>query len=332
MTRARKSLISLEVSPYYHICVRTVRQSFLCGDDRHTGKNFDHRKQWLEDELLRLANIFAIDITAYAILSNHYHVILHVDHERTARWEAREIIKRWHRLFKGSKQSHAYLKGEALKRAERSMLDSEVATWQERLSSISWFMRVINEKIARLANAEDGCKGRFWNGRFRSQALLDEKALLACMAYVDLNPIRAGTANTPEESAHTSIKRRIEAFQKGVKTESATLRQPKDLEPFAGNSHQLLNAGIGYRIEDYLELIDWTGRQIREDKVGRIEDTLPPILTRLGIERAHWIYLTQNYQSSFKFLVGSVFKVREACRSLGWKKSHSLGMSKRLFG
>lgn len=332
MTRARKSLISLEISTYYHICVRTVRQSFLCGVDHHTGRNFDHRKQWLEDELLRLSDIFAIDITAYAILSNHYHIILHVDRERANHWDAKEIIERWHRLFKGSKQSQAYLNGESMSGAERSMLDSEVAEWQDRLSSISWFMRVINEKIARLANAEDGCKGRFWDGRFRCQALLDEKALLACMAYVDLNPIRAGIADTPEKSPHASIKRRIEAFQKSVKFGDVVLSQPENLQPFSGYTQKLPNSGIGYRIEDYLELIDWTGRQIREDKAGRIENSQPPILTRLGIERAHWLYLTRHYESSFKSLVGSAFKVREACKSLGWKKSHSLAMSKRLFG
>ena len=79
MTRARKTLIALESTSYYHICVRAVRRSFLCGKDRFTGKNFDHRKQWLEDELLRLSEIFAIDLSAYSIMSNHYHVILHVD-------------------------------------------------------------------------------------------------------------------------------------------------------------------------------------------------------------------------------------------------------------
>ena len=104
MTRARKTLIALESTSYYHICVRAVRRSFLCGKDRFTGKNFDHRKQWLEDELLRLSEIFAIDLSAYSIMSNHYHLILHVDNARTNQWDAIEVVKRWHRLFKGSKQ------------------------------------------------------------------------------------------------------------------------------------------------------------------------------------------------------------------------------------
>ena len=137
MTRARKTLIALESTSHYHICVRAVRQSFLCGVDRHSGRNFDHRKQWIEDELLRLSEIFAIDITGYAIMSNHYHLILRVDKARTATWDAAEIIKRWHRLFKGSSQRQAYIKGESSEGAERLLLDSQIATWEKRLSNIS---------------------------------------------------------------------------------------------------------------------------------------------------------------------------------------------------
>ena len=332
MTRARKTLIALESTSYYHICVRAVRRSFLCGEDRYTGRNFDHRRQWLEDELLRLSEIFAIDISAYSIMSNHYHVILHVDKSRTLHWDAMEVVKRWHRLFKGSTQSQAFSRGESVEGADRILLDSEIAKWENRLSDISWFMRVVNEKIARRANAEDGCTGRFWEGRFKSQALLDEKALLACMAYVDLNPIRAGMANTPEDSAHTSIKTRIEALKSKGRTPDMIAHQPRRLEPFVGNPRLPMPAGLAYRVEDYLELVDWTGRLIRDDKRGQIDGNLPAILDRLGIETKHWLYLTQHYQSSFKSLVGSVYRVREACKQLGWKKSHSLSMCKALLG
>ena len=152
------------------------------------------------------------------------------------------------------------------------------------------------------------------------------------MTYVDLNPVRAAMAKTPEDSAHTSIKRRIEALQSAGRAPTVIAHQPKQLKRFVGNPRQPMPAGLAYRVEDYLELVDWTGRQIREDKGGRIEDDQPAILVRLGIETEHWLYLTQHYQSSFKSLVGTVYRVRKACRQLGWKKSHSLSMCKALLG
>ena len=129
----------------------------------------------------------------------------------------------------------------------------------------------LNEKIARAANKEDECTGHFWESRYKSQALLDEKAVLSCMAYVDLNPVRAGMADTPELSDYTSIQLRIKHW-KSVSEEQGNNSisdndenaQPKSLLPFAGNLRQPMPKGIIYNLLDYLELIDWTGRQIRE--------------------------------------------------------------------
>lgn len=142
---------------------------------------------------------------------------------------------------------------------------------------ISWYMRCLNESIARQANEEDGCTGRFWEGRFKSQALLDEKALAACLAYVDLNPVRAGMAKTPEESDYTSVKERV---AKALSNDRKVL-QPKHLLPFVGNPRQQMPKGLPFRLKDYLELIDWTGRVLREDKRGAIPAHLPPLLERL---------------------------------------------------
>jgi hypothetical protein len=157
-----------------------VRRAFLCGEDRHSGRGFEHRRQWIEGRLLVLTYIYAIDIAAYAVMSNHYHVVLHVNRERGQNWSDAEVIKRWHRLFKGSMLSQRFSRGEPLDRAEQHALDEQAAEWRQRLISISWFMRSLNERIARDANREDNVTGRFWEGIFTTQALLDEKALAVC--------------------------------------------------------------------------------------------------------------------------------------------------------
>ncbi|MEM7258337.1 MAG: transposase, partial [Pseudomonadota bacterium] len=301
-------------TPYVHVVSRTVRRSFLCGKDKYSGKNFNHRRQCLEDEMHRLAGVFALDICAYAIMSNHYHIVLHINLAAAREWSHDEIIERWHQLFKGSLQSQQYMAGETLPKANRDLLKKQVKEWRSRLTNISWFMRILNEKIARKANKEDDCTGRFWEGRFKSQALLDEKALIACMAYVDLNPIRANMAKTPEASAYTSIKRRCEAAKSEGRVPGVISKQPCQLEPFVGYPRANMPAGLPFRLTDYLELVDWTGRQIREDKRGAIDSDLPTILERLDIDEDHWLYMGQNFESSFKTLVGSVYSLKSACR------------------
>jgi REP element-mobilizing transposase RayT len=235
MTRARQTLVSLEATSFYHCISRCVRRAWLCRNDPYTGQNFEHRRQWVLDRMRQLSEIFAIDICAYAILSNHFHVVLHVDVEKAKGWSEREVILQWTQLYKGHPLADRYLAGDAMSAAEKDALSQLIEEWRLRLYDISWFMRCLNEYLAHKANEEDRCKGRFFEGRFKSQALLDEGALLTCMSYVDLNPIRASMCGTPEESDFTSIQERLKAYvqnQKSSKDKQLSSTESTTLFPF----------------------------------------------------------------------------------------------------
>ena len=329
MPKPRKAQVCLDTTPYYHCVSRCVRRAFLCGKDPHSGYNFEHRRQWIEDQLYKLSAIFAIDLCAYAVMSNHYHVVLHVDREQADQWDTWAVIERWHQLFKGTLLTQRYLRREPLDRPEQQAVDDIAICWRQRLCDISWFMRVMNEAIARAANQEDGCSGRFWEGRYKSQALLDEKALAACMAYVDLNPLRARMANTPETSDYTSIKQRAKTAQ-AAHSPTHPRQQAKRLLPFAGNPRQDMPKGLPFRLTDYLELVDWSGRIIRDDKRGAISNQLPPLLERLQIDPRHWLYTSQHFESRFKGLVGSAFALKQACATLGYQRIPGAASAKLL--
>ena len=214
MTRARYSQVSLDSTSYYHCICRCVRRAFLCGQDHYSGQDYEHRRQWVVDRLAVLGEVFAIDLCAYAVMSNHYHVVLRINQKKALGWSDQEVAERWMQLFSGPLIVKRWLKGET-EAAQDLKAEEIVQTWRERLYDLGWFMKCLNEYLARKANEEDCCKGRFWESRYKCQALLDEKAVLQCMAYVDLNPVRAAMEETPEESDYTSIQQRSEAISQG---------------------------------------------------------------------------------------------------------------------
>ena len=300
MPQPRKRQVSLQDTPYYHCISRCVRRAFLCGKDDHTGFDFEHRRQWIIDRIKLLCSVFSIDLCAYAIMSNHYHIVIRINADELSHWSDDEVAKRWMQIFTGPLLMHRYLAGVDLSSGELKYIADLLVTWRERLADISWFMRCLNEPIARMANAEDHCTGRFWEGRFKSQALLDNRALLACMAYVDLNPIRACMAKTPEKSDYTSIQERI------LRPESSNLR------PFSDD-----NTGIPIALKDYLELVEWGGREIKHNKRGYIPAHAPPILNRLKMGGAPVLnYLSRTDQPVFGAL-GPVSKLRSFAQSVG---------------
>jgi REP element-mobilizing transposase RayT len=312
MTTPRSKKIDLEMTPFYHCVSRCVRRAFLYGKDFESNKDYSHRKTWLLNRIKSQANIFAINICAYAIMDNHYHLVLHVDAARAQSWADDEVKTRWGLLFPHDANQ--------LEGLSHDLALRKLNLWRERLTSISWFMRCINEYIARLSNAEDECTGRFWEGRFKSQALLDEGAVLSAMAYVDLNPIRANIAKTPEESEFTSIFERIKLIHDQIKSQKIqtdhepisaielekiwnTANQPKYLMPFAANNANN-NPIIDFKLSDYIQLVDTTGRLLRENKKGTIPNMLPPILSRINLNHHTWLEMIKNLEENFFYSIG----------------------------
>ncbi|MBL4821626.1 MAG: transposase [Gammaproteobacteria bacterium] len=306
MPQARYRLVDTETTPYYHCMSRCVRRAFLCGKDSFTGKNFDHRKQWILDRVKQLSSVFAIEVCAYAIMSNHFHLVLHVDTESAKAWTDDEVIERWLMLYKGPELANKYKAGEALDSIELDALTTLTQIWRTRLANLSWYMRCLNEVIARMANEEDNCTGRFWEGRFKSQALLNEAALISCMAYVDLNPVRAGMSDTLESSEFTSIQERLQAVSR-----SKSINRDLWLKPLEQEEGLPSLKVLPIQETDYFTLVDWTGRAIRDDKRGAIPKHVQPILQRLGVNEANWVTNTQHFGSRFYRALGRVNQIRK---------------------
>lgn len=335
---ARAEVFSPDEIAIVHVMNRTVRRCFLLGDDPISGKNFDHRKGWMEEQLAEQALYFGIDLICYALMSNHFHLILRSRPDVVATWDDAEVVRRWLMLCpkrKPSKRKPTQGRLQEPTEAEIKAIVNdpvELAALRRRLSDISWWMRLLSQKIGSRANRDDNEVGKFWQARFRGVRLLDEASILACAAYVDLNPIRAAIAENLEGSVYTSAQQRVLAVQAKAMTNSRTKRKTKKrgnssftLRPIANALCPVgLNEGgsgigacvhqLGYRASDkgflqistgdYLELLDWTARQLRTGKRGSTPKCAAPLFERLGIDERSWLELTRDFGRLFSTVAG----------------------------
>lgn len=327
MTRARSTVVSPSDTPYYHCIGRCVRRAFLCGKDPVTGKSFDHRKQRILERLALLTEVFAIDLCAYALMSNHYHLVLRLDTARAAAWSEREVMERWRRIYVGPACVSLYLDGAPLTAADTSVIANCVRQWRERLVDLSWFMRCLNEYIARMANTEDECTGRFWEGRFKSQALLDEEALLTVMAYVDLNPVRAGIADSIESSDFISAQQRLEEHSGNAPSK---VSRPA-LLPFAQALRRNEGDGLPFNLQDYLELLDNTGRVVHADRKAPALAATPRLLSALGLEPGEWVKAVAELHVRFRLFIGAPHRLSTVAESRGWRWIRGQSAARRLY-
>lgn len=302
MTIPRSQQICLDTSRYYHCTSRCVRRGFLCGFDDYSQTDYEHRRLWLEQRLQQIATVYCIKLCTYTIMHNHYHAVLYVDKEQALSLTDREVIERWKCLYRLPSLVKRAYDNETLSDAELRVVAQEVNTWRERLYAIDWFMKEVNQFMARKANREDEVTGHFWDGRYDSQMLADENGAISAMVYDDLNPVRSGIADTPEESEFTSLRARIQAKYNG--------QELPCLHPFMDEVSNQNQEPIPINFADYLELVDWTGRQMRADKRGSIDSGLPPILTRLNMTASDWLQVTTQLERPRATIVGTKQNVK----------------------
>ncbi|TAH40815.1 MAG: transposase [Gammaproteobacteria bacterium] len=321
MTSARSQLVDPGSPGFYHCISRCVRRAWLCGVDPYNGVSYEHRRGWVEARLLELAEIFAVDVFAYAVMSNHVHVVLRLDPVASSGWTDEDVARRWVRLFPVTVTGERDEAACGMK--EQAILGSpqRLATCRERLGSLSWFMKSLNEPIARRANREDACTGRFWEGRYTCQALLDDAAVLSCMSYVDLNPIRAGMAETLESSLHTSAVQRIGAVQSNPKSAS---------RPLTAINASSSTEPLALRIQDYLELIDWTARLVRADKRGHLDASEPEILRKLGLNPRQWQAQVLGTEQRYWRAIGTARSLIEKAAAIGQSWLKGIGSAQLL--
>jgi hypothetical protein len=309
MTMPRRQLVDVSVTRYYHCISRCVRRAFLCGE------GVTHRKAWIEARLELLAKQFAVSVCGFAVLDNHLHVLCRLDPGVADNWTDEDVVRRWIAVYPPScldVDDPATLEAWIDHKCQDSV---RVARYRQRLQDLGWFMKALKEPLARLANKEDGCKGTFWEARYKSIAILDEEALLATCTYIDLNPVAAGIAKVPKASPHTSIKQRVDharrngdldtlqaaAAAKSVAAANieADLEQSHWLCPLQDRSATgASREGMlpGFSLSSYLELVDWTARLCRNGK-ARATEEVAGIMTRLGTSAEYW-------QSHLQKLIG----------------------------
>lgn len=338
----RSKYVQEGIEGVYHCFSRCVRRAFLYGYDAYSGRDYSHRKQWLVNRLRQLSSIFAIDVCAYSVMENHYHTIVRTRPDIVAKWSDYDVASRWLKLCPPRRKSKKAAKPTFEASVHTLMLyPDRIAILRKRLSSLSWFMGRLNEFIARAANKEDEVKGRFWESRFKCQALLDDAAIASCMTYVDLNSIRAGVAATPEESDFSSIQERIRAWYKenmdsetkGISSKTCSHNNPED------SAHWLcpIESQTGRRgilpmsVEEYLDLVDRSGRIIRVDKRAVIDPNLKPILLRVGASPQEWTTTISSFGEKFSLAAGMLSNLRHFADQLGKRWFKGVGAAKVAF-
>jgi REP element-mobilizing transposase RayT len=318
-----------------------VRRAFLSGYDRETGRDYSHRKSWIVNRLRYLAGVFAIEVCAYAVMENHYHTVLRTRPDMVQSWSDWEVARRWLTLFPNYSRDKGTAEGPTEQQISALAGNAErILELRKRLSSISWFMGRLNEYVARAANREEDVKGRYWESRFRCRPLLDEASIAACMVYVDLNPIRAGLAESCEQSDYTSIQERMRvwgtensAYRESREGSSTSMEENRCRDTQDGSAAWLCSIEgtswrdgiLGMTEKQYIDLVNESGRFVRGGKSGEMDAEFREILERMGIKAEAWGDTVSSFTTRFPFAAGLISSLRRMADRWGrqWLKGYA---------
>ena len=339
---ARREIVREGAPGIFHCWTRCVRRAFLLGKDPLTGNDYNHRRTWVEDRLQLLVANFSIDVAFLGVMSNHLHLVLRTNPRLVQRMGDFEVARRWLRVYPGRRVLDGKWVEPTEKQVEALVQEKDqIERIRRRLGNISWFMSALCEYIARRANCDDGCDGRFFSGRFACREVSSAGALLVCGIYVDLNQIRAGEAATPETSRHCSVWFRIQA-QHGSRDKSQgkmdswlaalTLKAEHLGDVPSKSGFRASDKGLlDISLHDYLRLLDWSGRQVRAGKRGAIPADLESILKRLKIEPDEFLDTVDNFPRLFPRLAGKVEQILERAQAVNRRWLHGIGPAASVF-
>jgi hypothetical protein len=316
-----------------------------------TGRDNTQRREWIHRLEMQLASLFAVDVGFHTELGNHLHLIVRTRPDVVPHWSDEEVTRRWLIIAKLKRLPREELPVPTQHEIEQEMRKpGRIQVLRERLSDLSWFAGTLEENISRQVNADQGTHGRVWEERFQCRELVDIAAILICALYLDLNQIRAGEALTPEESCYTSAYDRIMArlwrlkawaFDDPAEAGDLTgewsdewlsplsLSEAAEEEVLLGRPSKsgkrcsdkgMLEMGL----DEYLQMLDFVGRQLREGKRGAIPADLAPILERLRVRAEGLVDAVEGFGERFGRFAGSVEHVAQRLAQRGLRRIRGL--------
>ena len=297
MTIARNKIVNEEEVGVYLITNRCVRRAFLMGRDLQSGKMLDSRRGWIEDWLESLSKVMLVDVLDFTVLSNHYHLVLRNRPDLLSELSDEECARRLAILYPGVTCLEGLSDNACPLRATEMLSDSQFERKKTRLASISAFMAIWQEAVAKRANLEDECTGHFWEDRFHSVKLLDSIAILYALAYVDLNQIKAGMSKQLAEGNYSGI-----ALRCKVDHQDGHLSQSW-LTPF--DSREFSDGCIPMSFSTYLSALTVRAENYHRNKLPNSKTVVPDEDSNSTEGDGVWSQSIESVVSSFRYMMGS---------------------------